>query len=349
MIKRALQAAICIIAFASCTANAMPANEYRIIDFGEDISLYNINNKNQTVGDVKVGNTHEACIWDSVNGARPLGTLGGEYSYAVDINDSGQVVGYSEIETGEERIFIWDQENGMRPWEHSNFPKGCHIEGINNSGQITGFTDDNKVLIWCGDDQAYTLGSECLIYNTLNNKGQIVGHCYRNGPTNFIWDSTNGIQYIFPYDFSTLMCDARDINDNGQIAGTWFDEKRAFVWDSINGMTLFNAPDGKHIIANSINNNGDVVGCFGPYFLETPYIWNRETGMQILPQPENTETVPWHINDNGWIIGISDSGHSIIWEPVPEPTSLIGLGVGVTSLLCLLKKRAILVGKGEDA
>jgi probable HAF family extracellular repeat protein len=38
-----------------------------------------------------------------------LGTLGGAYSYAADINDHGQVVGYTNIVTGEGRPFLWEK------------------------------------------------------------------------------------------------------------------------------------------------------------------------------------------------------------------------------------------------
>ncbi len=52
-----------------------------------------------------------AIIW---NGATPtdLGTLGGRYSLAYGINDSGQVVGYSETLDGSAHATIW---NGTTP------------------------------------------------------------------------------------------------------------------------------------------------------------------------------------------------------------------------------------------
>ena len=38
-----------------------------------------------------------AFIWDSANGMQDIGTLGGNTSYAVGINDSGEVVGYAYL------------------------------------------------------------------------------------------------------------------------------------------------------------------------------------------------------------------------------------------------------------
>jgi probable HAF family extracellular repeat protein len=49
-----------------------------------------------------------AFLWE--NGAMTdLGTLGGNYSVAVVINERGQVVGYSLTASGEEHAFLWTQ------------------------------------------------------------------------------------------------------------------------------------------------------------------------------------------------------------------------------------------------
>ena len=39
-----------------------------------------------------------------------LGTLGGQNSFAFGINNLGQIVGTSELESGQSRAFLW--ENG---------------------------------------------------------------------------------------------------------------------------------------------------------------------------------------------------------------------------------------------
>ena len=39
-----------------------------------------------------------------------LGTLGGNYSHAQDINEKGQIVGISETLTGDRHAFLW--QNG---------------------------------------------------------------------------------------------------------------------------------------------------------------------------------------------------------------------------------------------
>jgi probable HAF family extracellular repeat protein len=81
----------------------------------------------------------EAFIWDEENGNESLGTLGGNWSTAFDINDHGQVVGYSDIGNDEYRAFYWDKENGMI--ELPSNGKNSIARAINNNGQIVGEND----------------------------------------------------------------------------------------------------------------------------------------------------------------------------------------------------------------
>src|SRR5215207_10175943 len=58
-------------------------------------------------------NSH-AFLYDSTNGMKDLGTLGGTNSYAYGINDSGQVVGYSDTANSGPHAFLYDSTNGMK-------------------------------------------------------------------------------------------------------------------------------------------------------------------------------------------------------------------------------------------
>lgn len=71
-----------------------------------------------------------------------LGTLNGGSSVAIDINDDGIVVGYSQTHSGEpKRAFVWDAVNGMRDLndlvEGSIFFDSLEVASrINNGGEI---------------------------------------------------------------------------------------------------------------------------------------------------------------------------------------------------------------------
>jgi probable HAF family extracellular repeat protein len=46
-------------------------------------------------------------------GLTDIGTLGGDFSWASDINSSGLVAGYSNIAGGDERAIAWSADGGL--------------------------------------------------------------------------------------------------------------------------------------------------------------------------------------------------------------------------------------------
>jgi probable HAF family extracellular repeat protein len=103
-----------------------------------------------------------------------LGTLGGSDTRALGINNAGQVVGVSDIDSTTHAVFLWDKEHGMRPiitWDI--YYDGCTPTAINESGAIVGFNNRGQAFVWdpvggfniLGGGQAYD----------INNYGQITG------------------------------------------------------------------------------------------------------------------------------------------------------------------------------
>jgi probable HAF family extracellular repeat protein len=162
---------------------------------------------------------------------KDLGTLGGRFTQAVDINDAGLVTGYSEAADGQIRAFVYS--NG-RMRDLGSLGGGASAgNAINEAGIVTGFSTTSA-----GEVRAfrYVLGLMLDLGTVsgsfgkdINLPGVIAGEAIgADGQTTAIKYSL-GVQEIqIPgASFST----AEDINDLGQIAGRYEDASgsHAFV------------------------------------------------------------------------------------------------------------------------
>lgn len=154
-----------------------------------------------------------------------LGTLGGTESAALDINRSGQVVGWSHLPNGETRAFLWTAGSGMR--------------------------------------SLGTLGGANSVAYAINDRGEVVGtsqtatRMWRA----FLWTPTGGMRDLGA--LSGLNSEALDINENGVVVGTdnTTGDRRAFRWTAGAGMSYLPVPVvGGTSAAYGVNNAGEVVG-----------------------------------------------------------------------------------------
>jgi probable HAF family extracellular repeat protein len=174
----------------------------------------------------------QAFIWDSINQMQPLGSLGGEGSYAMAINESNQVVGYQKFSGGsEDQAFIWDSVNGMQPI--GDFGASSMAYDINEAGQVTGHawslsSNTWHIFLWDSINGIQDLGAlfEDTTSNAraINNSSQIVGFAYITGGNSkaFIWEPERGfidLNTLVPPDSGWELERAHDINDSGQIIG----------------------------------------------------------------------------------------------------------------------------------
>ena len=306
------------------------AVEYSIIEITplaghNEIEAYSINNNGQVVGvSEHIGApsySSSSFLWDIDNEMQDLGNIN-----ARDINDSGQVTGYSLPAN----LLIWDSDNGSQTYAVSSTARE-NSPSINNLGQVAGTTYNvNTAYIWDETSGMQTLGSlgNASFANDINNSGQIVGEYFTNtGHRAYIWDSENGMTDL---DLGNYWSEAEAINDIGQVVGqSKFDVNdvgnKAFLWDSENSFQLLDSTDSIGSIAFDINNSGQAVGRLTTADIETKaYIWDNGESYALKDSIINGSE--WDnllsasgINEFGQIVGtglINNEIHSYLLNPL---------------------------------
>ena len=254
-----------------------------------------------------------------------IGTLGGTYSEASGINDSGQVVGYSTIVGNAINHAFLYSANAMTDLGAldvgTNSPaNNSSASGINARGQIAGTSNifDNSashavLYSRSGITDLGTLGGFYSRGMGINSSGQVVG-------VSFTADS---VEHAFLYsgdvmtDLGTLggtESSASDINDSGQVVGSSFiapdqvgqQARHAFLYSGgvmIDLGTLGGTDSG----ASDINASSQIVG--SSYIVGDAayhaflYSGGNMTDLGTLGGRDSFAT---SINGRGQIVGSSD-------------------------------------------
>jgi probable HAF family extracellular repeat protein len=252
--------------------------------------------------------TFHAFTYDitSGGGLQDIGTLGGSNSYGEDINDAGQVVGFSDTASGQSHAFSYSggsmTDLGTLGGNDSN------AYGVNNHGVIVGdaqLSDTSKHAFSYQNGVMTDLGSlgGTSAAIAINDNGLIAGNAQVNGQNHAALFTGTGI-----IDLGTLgglSAEVFDINNLGWVVGTSLTtsgESHAFLYGNTFGMLDLN-----------------------------DLLINSGADFQTLTQA-------WSVNDYGQIVGtgVSISGVSTAFSltltqvPVPAAlwlflTSLIGL------------------------
>ena len=158
-----------------------------------------INGPGDIVGHSQVSNgMARAFLWRVDEGCFDLGTFGGPYSQATDVNDHGVVVGWADDSGAGRLAFIWEEGVLTALESPQGTVPGSRAQAINNEGVVVGGIAGE---VWGATRAAF-------------------------------WDASGKVREIHGLDgFSSI---ANDINDRGTIVGELQDEagRRAFLHES---------------------------------------------------------------------------------------------------------------------
>ena len=244
------------------------------------------------------------------------------YSVASSINNSGQVVGWTE-----DHGFITGP-NGVGLTKLDS-PGGLVMPyGINNHGQVVGtiqtdipgtfdseshafITDPNGVGITKIDEGSPAWDMARVV--AVNDSGQVVGF-FDNGQRHFM-TGTNGTGVIdITHMHNEYRVDASDINESGQVVGGYWDTSNGDYYAYVtepngSGFTELGTLGGFGSFANGINNAGEVVGTAKTADGDThPFLFSHGgltdlNMLDVVIATGLTDISVFDINNNGQLIG----------------------------------------------
>jgi len=183
--------------------------------------------------------------------------------------------------------------------------------GINNAGQVTGFSISDAVT-WTPGNGIQDFGEDnCWVCNPvggINNAGDVTGLLVDEG---FVWTASGGIQILGSYVQPT------GINNSVMVTGVYNvgAGTDAFWWTpqepSLHDLGSFG---GSETWAFGINDAGQIVGFSEDASYNTiAFLWSESTGLQPISSPF---VAAYSINNQGQVAGILQSGdqyHAALW------------------------------------
>ena len=245
-----------------------------------------------------------------------LGTLGGKWSSAYEINNKGQIIGQFDDKRSAGGLvggaFLWDA--GRMTDIGQGEAQSSGPVGINERGQVAVWSyygnQSSRSFLW-QEGQSIDLGTlpgrRSCDANAINERGQIVGS---SGSHAFLWQNGQMI------DLGTLpgrmKSGAVAINDRGQIAG--WSGPHAVLWQKGKISDLGTLPGQTRSYAVAINERGQVLGNSytpGGGIDAHAVLWQGGKIVDLgarddwLSEPE--------INDRGQIALEHPAGQAVLW------------------------------------
>lgn len=277
--------------------------------------------------------------------ARDLGILNNaERSYPLDINDIGQIVGYSTL-NGYPNATYWNISSvnviDLGP---------LRANGVNNFGQAVGDTSSSYGALWDLSSLTKTnlempTGYTQASARSINIQSKVVGSVFDPDTLSvraLLWDtSAETYKELDPLP-GNYGSHAEDINDNNQVVGAsanlinYLTVPNATYWnissDPITPVNLVALPGMTQGFANAINNEGKVVGYSKSADNTQTYatLWDINTETitisELRPLSGAINCIGNDINDMNQIVGTCWTGQNpsieiaVLWNIAGDPT-----------------------------
>lgn len=266
-----------------------------------------------------------------------LGTLGGSFSFATDVNDSRVVVGASATSDPNvtQQAFVWTERAGMRNLGTLGGPNS-QAQAVNNRGEIAGYSDTgvggHRAFYWserAGMLEVSGYDAEDSATTTpyaINDKGRIVGvSVVGSSPRAFTWTRGKGFVDIAPGV-------AYAVNSRGVVTGAAETAGGLvpFLWSEDRGITFVALPPGAEGVGMDINDSNQITGYFTDGSAYRAFIWSRRDGLFDLGTLGGPRSMGVRISEDGTLAGIaevsdpSESWHGFVRRPGSDALQDIG-------------------------
>lgn len=284
-----------------------------------DYQILAINDNNQAIVNYYNNYHGSTYLWTINGGLTDLGSLGSTDTNSFAINNLGQIVGYSFVDSSPYpvmRAFFWQNGQmqdlgGLRGYPYQAI-------SINNLGKVLismgGFA---SYFTWTQSEGIQSLDLQGGVACKIADDGSIVGQ--RNNRA-WLWSPSGRVVDLgtlpAPFDYWSI---ALDINKNGEVVGYSCSSTpggiHAFSWTPSGGMKDLGTLGGNNSMAYAINGQGYIVGWANAADgLETGCLWTPngekfDLDKLLINKPSGAQVgEAYGINANGVIVGRGTNG-----------------------------------------